>query len=213
MDMNNKDPLNTIIGDPVRVKMLRLFALNQDTIYTVKEFIKSLKKRENTVRETLRDLEKDGIIKKKKIPQTRRKSEGIREMTGYGFNKRYAHQNILEKVIRESIPTERDMLAKKLSRVPGVQCVITMNIFVDTPDVPADVIVASSQNNEPLLQGLVRETEKSIGRELRCVFMTVNDLVHRIQVNDKFIRDILNGQHSVHLDRPGVFSNWAERVL
>ena len=211
--MSTKDPLDTIIGDPVRVKMLRLFTLNQDTIYTVKEFIKTLRKREHTIKETLRALEKDGIIKKKKIPQARRKSEGIREMNGYGFNRRYVHQNILEKIITESVPTERDILAKKISRVPGVQCIITMDIFIETPETPADVVVASTQDNETVLRGVIQETERTIGRELRCVFITVNDLMHRIQVNDKFIRDILDGGHQVHTDRMGIFNRKIRHIL
>ncbi len=199
------DPLESIVGDALRVKMLRVFVLNPETVYTVKEFMKVFRKREPAVRETLKWLDQDGIIKKKKIPQARRKNEGIRETVGFGFNKRYAHQEFLEKIIRDSIPTERDIVAKKLSRAPGVQCVITVDIFVDNPEREVDVVVASSQKNDAILRSLIQETEQEVGRELRCAFLTVNDLIHRIQTNDRFIRAVLDGQHRVHIDKIGIF--------
>ena len=199
-----KDPLESIIGDAVRVRMLRLFVLNPEMIYTPKEFAKILRKNEPVVRSTLRTLERDGIVKKKKIPSARRKHEGVRETVGYGFNRRYAHQGFLEQIIRESMPTEKDVLAKNIARVPGVQCIITVDVFTDKSDDQVDLIVASSRQNEKMLRQLIQKAESTIGRELRCAFLTTNDLMHRIQTNDKFIRDVLDDRHRVHIDRAGI---------
>lgn len=201
----HKDPLSSIVGDDLRVKLLRIFALNKETVYIPKEFVKTLRKREHSIKDALKKIEKDGIVKKKKISQAEQKSRDIQETVGFGFNKRYAHRVFLEKIIRESVPTERDSLAKKISRVPGVQCVITTDIFVEEPIARIDLVVASSEDNELLLKELVRNSERAIGRELRCAFLTVNDLAHRIRVNDKFIRDILESEYRVHIDRAGVF--------
>ena len=203
--MNKKsDPLYSIIGDEVRVKLLRVFALNKDSLYVAKDFTKTLRKREQSIKETLRWLEEDDIIKKKKISTAERKNREIKEMKGYGFNKRYAHQEFLDKIIRESLPTEKDILAKKITRVPGVQYVVTTDVFVEKQNRHVDLIVASSENNETDLQDMVQEAEKIIGRELRCAFLTVNDLLYRIRTKDKFVRDILEGSHTVHLDKIGL---------
>ena len=199
------DPLDSIIGDAVRVKLLRVFALNQNAVYTAKEFAKIIRKKEPAVRSLLRNLERDGVVKKKRIPAARRKSEGIREMNGYGFNKRYPHREFLTTLVRNSMPTEQDVLAKRLARVPGVECIITVDVFVDQPTALTDVIIAFSQDSEMAARHLIRDAEKTVGRELRCVFLSVNDLIHRIQVNDRFIRGILDGAHRVHLDKQGIF--------
>lgn len=196
----HKDPLESIIGDEIRAKMLRVFALNRDSIYTVGDFVKTLRKRDQSIRTALRFLERDGIIKKKKISVADQK--GRRK--GYGFNKRYTHQDFLEKIIRESMPTEKDILAGKIVRVPGVQYVVTTNVFIEKPREHIDLVIASSEDNEVALKELVQEAERVIGRELRCVFLTVNDLLYRIRMNDKFIREILEGGHRVHLDKVGL---------
>lgn len=201
----NKDPLISIIGNELRVKMLRVFVLNKDAVYTAKEFAKTLRKREQSVKDELRQMEKDRVIKKKKIAQAERKNKDSKETSGYGFNKRYTHQIFLEKIIRESVPSEKEVLAKKIARVPGVQCIITTDIFDEAPTTQIDLVVASSKDNEALLRELVKDAEQMIGRELRCAFLTVNDLIYRIQVNDKFMRDILDGTYQVHLDKTGSF--------
>ena len=205
-DMNtNSNPLNSIIGDETRAKLLRLFVLNKDFVYTTDDFSQTLKKKAEVLRAVLRNLERDGIIRKKKIVKAEQKSRGTSKTTGYGFNKRYTHRGFLEKMVRGSMPTEEDILAKKVVRVPGVQCVVVANVFVEKPKEYVDLIVASSEENEVELKTLVQDAERAVGRELRCVFLTVNDLLYRIRMNDRFIRAILEeGKYSVYLDRVGL---------
>ncbi|MCY4577188.1 MAG: hypothetical protein OXB96_02015 [Candidatus Kaiserbacteria bacterium] len=203
--MNDRqDPLYSIIGDAVRAKLLRVFALNKDSLYVAKDFTKALRKREQSINDVLRWLEADGIITKKKLSASERKSKGVTALKGYGFNKRYPHQVFLDMLIRESLPTEKDVLAQKITRVSGVRCVITTDMFIEKRGDRVDIVVASMADNEADLQDMVQEAERSIGRELRCAFLTVNDLLHRIRTNDRFIRNILEGKHSIHLDKVGL---------
>ena len=205
VSMNSKrDPLCSIIGDVVRVKLLRVFTLNKDSLYVAKDFTKTLRKREQSVKEVLQWLEEDGIITKKKLPAVERKRKGARELKGYSFNKRYPHRDFLDMVVKESLPTEKDVLAQRITRVPGVRCVVTTDMFVEKRGKLVDIMVASTEDNELDLQSIVQEAERSIGRELRCAFLTVNDLLHRIRTNDRFIRDILEEKHRVHLDTVGL---------
>ena len=202
-----KDPLNSIVGDDTRVKLLRVFALNQDFVYTVGNFVGTLRKREQSVKTALKLLERDGIIRKKKIPLAGREEDSVARGIGYGFNKRYAHREFLKKIVQESMPTERDFLVKKIVRVPGVRYVVVADVFIEKPKEGVDLVIASSENNEIELKSLVQESERVIGRELRCVFLTVNDLLHRVRTNDKFIRDILEGKrYSVCFDKVGLLA-------
>ena len=202
----NSDPLESIIGDEVRAKLLRLFILNKDFIYTIADFSGALQKQDLVLRAALRRLERDSIIRKKKISKPHQKNRGISRAVGYGFNKRYSHRDFLDSVVQGSIPTEKDILAGKIARVSGVRCVVISNIFMEKPRNHVDLIVASSEDNETEIKDLVQKTEEIIGRELRCVFLTENDLLYRVRMNDRFIRAILEeGKHTVYLDRVGLF--------
>ena len=204
----NSDPLESIIGDEVRAKLLRLFILNKDFVYTVADFSKTLQKQDLVLRAALRHLERDNIIRKKKISKPNQKSRGVSKAVGYGFNKRYPHRDFLDSVVQGSMPTEKDVLAGKIARVSGVRCIVISNIFMEKPKDHVDLIVASSEDNEAEIKILVQKTEGIIGRELRCVFLTENDLLYRIRINDRFIRAILEeGKYTVHLDRVGLFKN------
>ena len=202
MSENRKDPLLSVVGDTIRVKLLRVFVLNKDSVHTAGEFARVLRKRLVSVRQVLKDLEEEKIIKKKKLTTKERQKEGVRDLKGYIFNKRYPYCDFLEKIVRDSMPGEKDLLAKKVARVPGVQCVVTTNALVEDSDV--DLVVASSEDNEAHLKDLVQNVEQSIGKELCCVFLSVNDLLHRVRMRDRFIRNILESEHSVHLDNVGL---------
>ena len=201
---DHQDPLYSIIGDEIRVKLLRVFVLNKDSLYVAQDFTKTLRKREQSIKDVLRWLVEDGLIVKKKFSPAERKSRGVTVLKGYGFNKRYPHQEFLDMLVRESLPTENDVLAKKITRLPGVRCVITTNMFIEKRGGYVDIVVASLGDNEAALQDVVQEMERTIGRELRCAFLTVNDLLHRIRTNDRFIRNILDEKHRVHLDKVGL---------
>ena len=200
-----KDPLCSIVGDETRVKMMRLFALNKEVLYTARNFIKTLRKQESTIRGILRNLEREGIVKKKKFSQKERRERGIRESVGYGFNKRYPHQAFLDEIVVKSMPSEKDILAKKIGRITGVRCIITTDMFAEAPSSSVDIIIASAEDNEQIVRELVRDAEREIGRELQYVFLSVNDLLHRMQTNDKFLRDMLDGGCQIHLDKLGLF--------
>ena len=199
------DPLESIIGDEIRVKLLRVFVLNQDTLYIAKDFVKTLRRREPTIKETLRWLERDGILKKKKLSKAERQERGVRETVGYGFNKRYVHQEFLERIIRDSMPTEKDLLAKKLTTLPGVQCVITVNMFVNKTLTNPDILIVSSENSDLIVKQIIQSAERVIGKELKYSFLTENDFIHRMQIQDKFVTDIFDSEYKIHLDRLGVF--------
>ena len=199
------DPLESIVGDELRVKLLRVFVLNKDAIYIAKDFVKTLRRREQTIKETLRWLERDNLIKKKKLSKTERQERGVRETIGYGFNKRYTHREFLEHIIKDSMPSEQDLLAKKLAGVQGVQCVVTIDMFVDKTAQHPDVVIISSEKSDIVIKQLIRSAEQTIGKELQYSLLTMNDFVHRMQIQDKFIADILESEYQIHLDRPGFF--------
>lgn len=205
--MVDKDPLVSIIGDGVRVSVLRACVLNPDMIYTEKDFVKSLRRHLPGVRASLKKMERDGLLIKKKISERDRKKRAIKEKTGYALNRRYRHLAFLREVIESSLPNEKDMLVRKIARVPGVKFVLTADIHKDKGGRGVDIVVASANGNFVVVEQVIRNAEKEMGRELLCSLMSVNDLAFRIQTNDRFLSDILSSEHTVHIDRMGLLSD------
>ena len=61
------DPLVSIVGDPLRAKMLRLFVMHQINQFTVTEIASALRILPVKISKMLRTLVKEGIIKQKVI--------------------------------------------------------------------------------------------------------------------------------------------------
>lgn len=203
--MKNQDnPLVSIIGDEQRVSLLRLFALNPEVTHAPQEIAKALKKPLPKVKDTLKKLEKDKIVIKKKIPLSQQRERKLNASEGYAFNARYKHTDFLRDLLKATMPNERDLLVSKIGRVPGVKLVLTTDLFGGAGKKQADMLIASSERNTQLLEQIIREAERVIGREIQYVMLSPNDMVFRLQTNDKFLKDILALEYTLHIDRLGL---------
>ena len=201
----HKDPLVSIIGDELRARLLRVFVFENERIFIPKEMQKIIKKSLADVQSELKYLEKDGIIIKKKLTKSQKEEKECRESSGYVYNLKYSHRDFLEKIVKESTPSETEVLIKKITKIPGVCILITTGIFNNKKKSDVDMVIASNKENEKLLRDKIQEVEKEIGRELKCSLLSVNDFVFRMQTRDKFLREIFDGDYMVCLDKVGIF--------
>lgn len=199
-----KNVLENIVGDELRVKLMRLFYFHIEQVFLVEEIAKAVRKNKPQITNVLKYLVEDGILIRKKKSVPNKSGKGKKEVSGYGFNKKYKHKEFLGKLLVETSPTGKELLINKLFKVPGVKVIISTGSIIGPSNAKVDLLVASEKEAEKELISIVRESEKILGKELKCSFLTPNDLAHRIQVNDKFIRDILDNEREVHLDRLGI---------
>lgn len=204
---SKKDPLLSVLGNEIRSTLLRLFIFDKERIFTSKEIQKIIKKKITSIQSELKNLEKEGLVCKKKFTKAQKNERGSRESGGFVYNSRYIHRNFLESMVESSTPSERDLLAKKISRVPGIRILITTDIFNDNAKNDVDIVIASNKNNDILLQEKIQEVEREIGKELKCSLLSVNDFVFRVETRDKFLREVFDGEYIVHIDRIGIFND------
>ena len=210
-----KDPLISILGDDVRSKLIRLFAINRDDIFTKDEIRKSLKVSAAKLTSALRKLQLDGIIKSKKGTRTvekkvKGKVKRVKErFDGFVFNKRYQYRAILEDLILHTVPSDRDVLVRKLASIKGIKVLITTGIFAKEVDATADILIVGDRLDEKEVESVVRGAESIVGRDLRCAILDTNDFVYRLNTHDQMVRGILDYPHFTHLDSIGVLEDVA----
>ena len=208
-----KDPLVSILGEEIRAKIVRLLVINKTSVFDKEEIIKSLKVSKARTLTVIKNLIADGIvINKKGVRRVEKKVKGklktVREeFTGIAFNSRYKYRAILEDLILHTIPSDRDILIKRLASLSGLKILITTGIFARDNDATADLLLVGDDMDDKEIESIIKGAETIIGRDLRCIILDTNEFVYRFNIHDQLIRGILDYQHFVHADFIGIIED------
>ena len=202
---NNDDALISIIGLPVRAKLIRVFILDKDRIFDVSELAKTLKINSTELKEELNALIEDGIIKEKsgaKIVSSKT-TDKIKKVNfnGYSFNRKYIYRTILESLVIQTMPIFGKSIIKAISTAAGpLSLLVTSGLFVRKYDSGADILMVGDSIDSDKVFKQVKELEKVLGRELRVLMFSTNEFMHRYNLKDRLIRDVMDTDSQVHVN-------------
>ena len=207
------DSLVSIIGDPLRAKILRLFVMHQIDQFTVVNISSALRVPSVKVSRVLRTLIKDTIVKQKVITmRIAKKVKGkekkvVKKEKGYCYNKSCKFHSALEALILHTIPSENEALVNKLSKLKGLKVLVTTGVFSRNPDATADILIVGNDIDESEIVKTLRSVEKMLGFEFRYMVLSTNDFVHKLNTSDRSIRGVLDYPYQVHIDRQSILEN------
>ncbi len=186
------DILAKFFGSAGRVKVIRLFLLNPEEIFTPKEIIKRAKLSPLLLKKELSLLSgTDFILKKKKLG-------------GWMLNPSFPLITPLKRLVINVAPFSRADILKKITKSGGVKLIILSGIFIQDDNSRVDLLVVGDRVNKSSLERVFRQIEAEVGKELNYAVLTTQDFFYRLGVYDKFIRDILDYPHEKILNKLGV---------
>ena len=203
------DVLSLIIGDTLRARLIRMLFIQKDPL-DPDLIAKAMRIPVVEVKKMLKWLEEDRIVTKKdstrEIEKKVRgevvvKTEGY---VGYVPDPSCPFLPVLESLVLQTLPTEGSAFTALLSKIPGMRVLVTTGIFNNAHDTNLDILIAGDNLNEKAVALVVRSIEELVGRKIRCEILATNELVYRVNVHDKSIRDVLDYPHTVHFDKSGV---------
>ena len=74
--------------------------------------------------------------------------------------------------------------------------------FVDAVDIPTDILIVGSIKQQDL-EKVINKFESEIPYEINYTLMPKDEFLDRLQVSDRFLLSILNGEKVVMIDRLG----------
>ncbi len=186
------DILAKLFGSGGRVKVIRLFLLNPEEIFTPKEIIKRAKISPLLLKKEISSLSSfDFILKKKKLG-------------GWMLNPSFPLITPLKRLVINVAPFSRADILKKIAKSGGIKLVILSGIFIQDDNSRVDLLVVGDRIKKSSLERVFRQIEAGIGKELNYAVLSTQDFFYRLGVYDKFIRDILDYPHEKILDKLGV---------
>ncbi len=179
--------VSAIFGSEAKVKLMRLFLFNPDSIYKAKYVIDRVKESPRIVRKELNELSKAGLIK--------------RRTSGYALNKAYPHRASLENFLTEVGSVSNKEIVQKISKAGNIKLIIVSGLFIQNPESRVDLLVVGDGLRKGPLRNAVAHIESLLGKEVRYAAFETPDWKYRVGLYDKLIRDILDFPHEKLLNK------------
>jgi len=222
--------LEKLFGSNSRVKILKIFLLNPDKKYYIRQLARDLKLQVNSIRRELENLEQFGLLISKMSNQSENdndaneemenlqklkdgkiveKKEKVVEVTNkqekkfYQTNKSFIlYEEIKSLIVKAQLLHEKDFV-NKISKLGNLKLVILTGFFVNKKDSVTDILVVGGVAKEKLKK-VINDLEKELGREVNYTLLTFEEFKHRRDMTDIFLYDILEGDKVVVVDEIGL---------
>lgn len=194
-----------LFGSKTRVKLLNLFYSNPNRSFYVREITRKIDEQINSVRRELSNLLSIGIIV----------SDANNNRLYYEVNQEYEHYQPLSTIFggakstkttkktskkeQEEMPTvdsPEHPLAKAARNTGHVELLLLTGQFTRDDRSGVDILIVGD-TNPAKVDKFIEDLQAAENKELRYAVMTPDNYRYRIQINDRFIGNVLNSKRQV----------------
>ena len=195
--------IDALFGSKTRVKLLHLFLNNPGKAFYVREITRLIDEQINSVRRELSNMLEVGIIT----------SDSADNKLYYEVNQRYEFYVPFRAIFADEriesasqkVKTD-DEWHEAVRQLPGVRIAVMAGMLVKGSPASVDLLLVGDVPSAKL-KSVVKQIEKSEGRELNYSVLSYDEFYYRLSVRDKFITEIINGKHAVLQDTDNVLKD------
>jgi predicted nucleotidyltransferase len=175
--------LGKILGSPARVKIMRLFLLNQGESFATKDIKKRSRVTQDVLHKELKMLNSVGFIKK--------------HSKDYIFNPTFKYGTEIEELLVNSDTIDSEVILETFKKAGKVKLVIVSGIFIKNKDSRVDILIVGDKLKRSKIDEGIHKLEAEIGVELVYAVFDVKEFSYRLNMYDKLIRDIIDFPHEI----------------
>lgn len=200
--------LSKLFGGEAKVKIMRLFLFNPDTIFEIGAIAERVKEDPARVRKEILGLEKISLVKKRIVGKAEvkngRKTETRVTSYGYYLNQNFSYLSPLQNFLINAKPLQPKEIVKKISQLGAIKLLVISGVFVQDYESRVDLLVVGDTIKKTHLENLMKTLEAEIGKELKYAYFNTADFTYRMSMYDKLIRDILDYPHEKIVNKLGL---------
>ncbi|MBI2096957.1 MAG: hypothetical protein HYT40_02270 [Candidatus Sungbacteria bacterium] len=197
--------LEKLFESQAKVRLLRLFLRNPSTNFTIDEIVRGTGIKKYQALKELAKLQKLGFVASRntqvvvsrvtgngKTKKIRMRSQRVRVYTA---NPSFEFFRELRDLILRQVPESRHKLTQRLRRLGKVKLAIAAGAFINSDNSRIDLLVVGEKINRRKIESMLHQWEANAGRELTYALMTTDEFKYRLDMFDRFIRDVLESPH------------------
>ena len=208
--------LEKLFGSAARVKLLRLFLLSPDKVFTAGETSKVLKiSKDSAVNET-RFLFSVGFLKKGSRRDLFMLKKGKKLKTfkikidGFALSPAFPFTLALRSLLVTASPISREKMLQFFKSRGKIKLVALGGIFSDDlmdgfpgDDSRLDLVVVGELKRVKV-ENFIKNLESEIGKELNWTLLSSLEFDHRMGMHDKLLRDLFDYPHEFLINKLGL---------
>ncbi len=175
--------LSKLLGTPARVKLMRLFLLNQGKGFNNKEIIKRSRVSPSIVRKEISLLASVGFIKKR--------------AEEWHFNGAFKYTKEFERLLITSDTLDKELILNDFKKVGKLKLLLVSGLFIKKDDSRVDMLIVGDKLNKGKIEKEIKKLEAEIGKELVYALFDSKEFNYRLSMYDKLVRDILDFPHEI----------------
>ncbi len=196
---NRMDTLEKLIGNPYRLKLIRLFLFNPGLAFDRKEIVRRSKVPSGQLGRELTLFKKINLIRTRKV---RAKTDaGQPGSIGFELQPKFPLTYSLRALLNQDFLQKKTDLTKRFRNCGRLRLLIISGIFLDDADGRIDLFIVGDNLQRRTIDNIVKIIEADIGRELTYATLDTEDFRYRFNSSDKFIRDIFDYPHERIIDK------------
>ena len=193
------ETLAKLFGGQARVKIMRLFLLNNSSSFEIEDIVSRSRVMKNNVRKEINILATMNFIKEKVITK-----EGYRgakkKVTVWSLNPAFQYLEPLKDILVEPSLLLQEGLPQRFRQAGKIKLMIVSGVFIGNSKSRADVMIVGDKLKKNILQQVVKSLEAEIGKELDYVVFDTEEFKYRIDMYDKLVCDIIDLPHEKLID-------------
>lgn len=193
------ETLAKLFGGQPRVRIMRLFLLNNEHNFELEEVVSRSRVMKNNARKEINALSAMNFIKQKTVTK-----EGYRgskkKVSAWALNPDFQYlQSVRDILIDPSLLLQED-LPQRFKQVGKIKLMIVSGVFIGNSKSRADVMIVGDKLKKNVLQQVVKGLEAEIGKELDYVVFDTEEFKYRLDMYDKLVCDIIDLPHEKLID-------------
>lgn len=199
--------LSKIFGSIDRVKLIRLFLANEGEVFDSIELEDKLKIKKEVLRHELAELEKSELILKTKekfdveVESNGKVKKDIREYVCYGLNKDFRFLNSLTALMFDFKNSDLKNLEDRFKEIGRAKLLLVSGLFLQDQKARVDILYVGEAIKEKSLAKTLSDINTETGMSLNILVLDLEEFDYRYKMYDRFLRDILEGNNKVLINK------------
>ena len=183
--------------------LLRLFMHNPEGAYSLPEIAKRTQVQVPAARKALGKLMAVGIVEQKTIKislpgerKTRYKKEKV-----FQANADFPLLPELRDLVVKSSVASRKNILRQIKGIGRVRLAVLSGVFINSDTARTDLLIVGDDIKKGRLESFLARTESELGKSVQHTLMDTEEFRYRLDMYDRFLRDILEYPHEKLINR------------
>ena len=195
--------LEKIFESVPKVRILRLFMHNPEESYLLQDIAKRTQVRIPAARKELGKLIAAGVVKQKtaKIALPRKRKITYKKEKVFQVNADFPLLSELRDLVVKSSVASRKNILRQIKGIGRVKLAVLSGVFINSDTARTDLLIVGDDIKKGRLESFLARTESELGKSVQHTLMDTEEFRYRLDMYDRFLRDILEYPHEKLINR------------